>query len=341
MTSLSSIKSNDWQGLPAEEVADLYNHLNKNRWQYFARVLQSKESLYIRPSESGLSRAFHMDLKGRVFVHLNRKKMGDFSFPLGVQKVPTFAYELSTFKPYVSTGYKEVNPKEFECLSAFKGVPGFVQLVDWFKYPKNEEIKYRAVFEYCNQGDLYEAIRYLIPSERKEIFIDLVKNLALMHKKGFLHRDLRTENIFLHQEDNGLLKPLIGDFGSACRQDDLEARSKEHPIHGPSASPEHLLARHQRDPNVLLETNTVALDSWALGVTLAELLQMEESLPWPVEDRDEAVAILVNIKGQWFPEPLKKNSPQHLVWELLQNRLPATEAEKRLRDIDWSSFCSE
>lgn len=341
MTSLSPVKSDVWKGFSAEEIADFYNQLNKKQWEYFGRVLKSKESLYIRPSESGLPRALHMDLKGRIFVHLNRKKMGDFSLPPGIQKIPTLAYELGTFKPYVSTGYKVVNLREFECLSAFKGVPGFVQLVDWFKYPKNEGIKYRAVFEYCNRGDLFEAMPCLNPSEQKEIFIDLVKNLALVHKKGFLHRDFRAENIFLHEEDNGLLKSRIGDFGSACRQDDLAARREKQQIFPLAASPEHLLARHQIDPDILLETNTVALDSWSLGVTLAELLEMGEFLPWSVDDDHEAAEILANIKGQWFQEPLKKNSPQHLVWELLQNRLLATEAEKKLGDIDWSSFCSD
>jgi serine/threonine protein kinase len=324
-----------------EFVKQIYHHLKENQQKYRQQVQKSGKSLYIQPKESGLSRAFHIDSAGRTIIHLNRKKRGDLSFNPGSEKNVKLAVDLGTAKIYATAGYKIVNPNEFNYLQAFKGIPGFVQLVDHFKYDKNGKEKYRAIFDYCNGGELFDAVvdDRLSAQDRKTIFIELIQNLALMHRLGYLHRDFKMENILLHREGEGPLKPVISDFGSVCKQDDLVSRRKIHLITARATSPEYVKALRaplEEQAQKLLQANTVALDSWALGCILCLVLKMKKLPAWMLQNGVDRMASVAEIHGNWLPEPAKKNSPEHLVWELLQNRLPVTEAEPKLSEIDWS-----
>ena len=60
---------------------------------------------------------------------------------------------------------------------------------------------------YCNQGDLLSYGR-LSSSQLLTFWDHLSQALETMHEKKIVHRDLKLENIFLH---NGKIK--IGDFG--------------------------------------------------------------------------------------------------------------------------------
>lgn len=318
-------------------VKRVYEYIALNRIHDRQR-LQGSTSIYIRPAESQLERAFNINSEGRVFVHLNRKKKGDASLDEGAEKVVTFAYEMGTPNIFVSAGYKNVNPTEFKFLQAFRNIPGFVQLVDYFKYNKKGKEKYRALFEYCSGGDLYDACteNRLNRRDRKKIFIELIENVALMHKRGYLHRDLKMENILLKPEANGF-KPIIADLGSMCEQSDFLERMVLHPYTYSYLSPEYasaLSSSHKRGQK-LLDANTDCLDSWALAIVLN--FMVGTTLP-PWMGRKGKKASLNEIKRGWMPEPRAKNSPQHLVWEMIEKRLVATEAEKRLPTLDWTKY---
>jgi len=73
------------------------------------------------------------------------------------------------------------------------------------------------VMEYADAGDLHETIRKYREEKKKNFPEDTVRNwlvqilfaLQYLHKNSILHRDLKTQNIFM--TSNRLLK--IGDFG--------------------------------------------------------------------------------------------------------------------------------
>jgi hypothetical protein len=315
-------------------VKEIYEYVALNHILYREQLRRAKMSVYVRPRESGLERAFHMNSQGRVFVHLNRKSLGDRAFDEGAEKTVTHAYEIGTPNCFISAGYKETDPTEFKYLNAFRDVPGFVQLVDCFTYTKNGRKKYRALFEYCSGGDLCDAQAKLNRRDRKKIFIELLKNIAFMHKSGYLHRDLKMENILLQPEVDGP-KPIVADFGSMCQLRDVSARTEKHLFTLAYISPEYISALISSRKEKMLEANTEALDSWALAIILNFVLGIKMP-PW-MENMNKKISSN-QIKRGWMPEPRAKNSPQHLVWEMIENRLVATEAEKRLPTLDWSKF---
>lgn len=71
--------------------------------------------------------------------------------------------------------------------------------------------------ELCNDGSLFDLInRYggkLNEAQIVHIMIDVCKGLLHMHSLGLAHRDIKVENILLHNKQFKLC-----DFGSASSQ---------------------------------------------------------------------------------------------------------------------------
>ncbi|CAJ1373124.1 unnamed protein product [Effrenium voratum] len=84
------------------------------------------------------------------------------------------------------------------------------------------------LMEYCEHGDIFTYLQDLrrtqMPHEGQllEWFTQIVWALQSLHQQKILHRDLKTQNIFLagHRQQNTLAAKL-GDFGIA------KARSSE------------------------------------------------------------------------------------------------------------------
>ncbi|KAK4668606.1 cAMP-dependent protein kinase catalytic subunit [Podospora pseudoanserina] len=93
--------------------------------------------------------------------------------------------------------------------------PNIVNHLDDFE---TEHHKY-LVLEFCERGDLYEAIRIdhgpLETEHVRRFMLQLVDAVEYCHAKGVFHRDIKPENIFLTQD--GSMK--LGDFGLATRDE--------------------------------------------------------------------------------------------------------------------------
>ncbi|ORX80963.1 kinase-like protein [Anaeromyces robustus] len=83
---------------------------------------------------------------------------------------------------------------------------------DYYKRNRKERHVYQ-VMEYCNSGDLFDAIQNGNMSQGNILcfFKQLMEGLAYIHSMGVAHRDLKPENIMF--KDNKILKIL--DFGAA------------------------------------------------------------------------------------------------------------------------------
>ena len=86
-------------------------------------------------------------------------------------------------------------------------------------YDSFEEKNYlNIIMEYCDGGDLYQYLeekkktKHLLPENQIwELFIKMIIGLSAIHKKKILHRDLKSQNIFLTKN----LEVKIGDLGVA------------------------------------------------------------------------------------------------------------------------------
>ena len=92
--------------------------------------------------------------------------------------------------------------------------PNIVNLTDSFETDAHVYL----VLEFCEQGDLYEAIKLgqgpLETEHVRRFMLELVDSVAYMHAKGIYHRDIKPENVFL--TPSGSMK--LGDFGLATTE---------------------------------------------------------------------------------------------------------------------------
>ncbi len=338
------ILDHEWeriQGL-ALEIRKIENVLQKtiDLHSYVENQKEKAAEVYVPRHKSDLDRSFHFGPQGQVFVHLNRKKKGDLLIGRGVHKEVTLAQELGTDHLLASGASlaERMGSQEIAFLKEFQDKPGFVKFVDVLSYRNKEyETKYRLFTEYCPEGNLANLFimnNQLSRADRKSLFISLVESVALIHEMGCLHRDLKAANVLLDRDAKGQLVSKIADFGAMCRKENLAERQ----LHRSTimyASPEFTIAQEIADKETrkekTLEATTEALDSWGLGCLLFALVKIGE----PSAESRFASAPFFGAKAVEFEEPAQKNGPEHLVWELLCQRITAQQAKARLAAIEF------
>ncbi|VEL08543.1 unnamed protein product [Protopolystoma xenopodis] len=111
------------------------------------------------------------------------------------------------------TNEKERNAANLECkLLAQLKHPNIVQYKDSFEFKDNLYI----AMSFCEGGDLYTRLRnqngvFLDERQLVEWFVQIAIALQYMHERNVLHRDLKTQNIFLTRSK--IIK--VGDLGIA------------------------------------------------------------------------------------------------------------------------------
>ncbi|XP_072961907.1 cyclin-dependent kinase F-4 isoform X2 [Typha angustifolia] len=123
------------------------------------------------------------------------------------------------------------------------------------------------VFEYmeCNLYQLMkDRSKVFSEVEVRNLCFQIFQALAYMHQRGYFHRDLKPENLLVSKE---IIK--IADFGLAREV------SSEPPY------TEYVSTRWYRAPEVLLQSSVYdsAVDMWAMGAIMAELLTLRPLFP--------------------------------------------------------------
>lgn len=135
-----------------------------------------------------------------------------------------------------------------------------IRLYDFFK---EENIVY-LVMEYCNGGNLFNYLTKnhpLTDDVIQKLFKQTVDGVDYIHKKGYINRDIKPENILLDRYRN----VKICDFGWASHKTEGSYRKlKAGTI--PYMSPESLMGEYQE----------FSSDIWSLGVLLYELYNNKE-----------------------------------------------------------------
>ena len=83
------------------------------------------------------------------------------------------------------------------------------------------------LLEYCNGGDLltYQSAlkaKIFTLAEAVDVLTDVIKGMVDLHDKGYLHRDLKLENILVCN-DNGKKTFKLADFGFSKPQNQMRA----------------------------------------------------------------------------------------------------------------------
>lgn len=124
------------------------------------------------------------------------------------------------------------------------------------------------VYEKANGGNLFELIKsghHFSNEELAKIFAEITRGLIYLKKRNIIHRDLKLENILVHQEEDQLTHQIeyhikITDFGCSCQY----FNKKPTTICGTA---EYLA------PEICnFKPYDFAIDTWALGVIMYELI---------------------------------------------------------------------
>ncbi len=106
----------------------------------------------------------------------------------------------------------------------------------------------------------------LHPKAALDILLPVMAALTVAHRKGFIHRDLKPDNIFQHQDESGSFVPKLLDFGIAKV---LQAGAGNMTQTGIVVGTPHYISPEQAIGSAGVGPQT---DVWAMGVVAYECL---------------------------------------------------------------------
>ena len=137
--------------------------------------------------------------------------------------------------------------------------PDIVRIIESF----NTKNSYILITEYCEEGELFDQVKnQLSETQIAVIFRQLLSGLAYLHSNNIVHRDLKLENILIHEIERSkttgedLFNIKIIDFGTARI---FDKNRKPQSIVGSS----YYIA-----PEVLRQKYNKECDLWSVGVIL-------------------------------------------------------------------------
>ena len=173
--------------------------------------------------------------------------------------------------------------------------PNVISFKDVFKDVKLDY--FYIVMEYANDGDLSKKIKaqkqktfgekYFSEEKILQYFYQICRGLQYIHSKNIIHRDIKSQNIFLMK--NGKIK--IGDFGIAKAL--TNSKNNASTVIG---------TPYYFSPEIINgEPYNYKTDIWSLGVVLYEMC----CLKLPFESNNIAQLSIKIMKGKYDPIPNK------------------------------------
>ena len=161
----------------------------------------------------------------------------------------------------------------------------------------------------------------LAPSAIVKMLTDLTAGLAAIHAAGIVHRDFKTENVFLVPDDAGGERAVIMDFGLARGLGDNPRRVSSTAAAG---TPDYMAPEQVegRQP-------TPAFDIYALGVVIFELLTGQR----PFSGTSPYMAALSRLRER-APAPSTLVPELDPVWDTVVGRCLERQPERRFGRVE-------
>ncbi|GAB4846971.1 hypothetical protein Ancab_025981 [Ancistrocladus abbreviatus] len=185
---------------------------------------------------------------------------------------------------------------EKEVLSKLQDCPQIVRLIGDNVTVENGKRMYNLFLEYASRGSLAEQLKSVNcfkESDVRRYTKSILRGLSFIHEKGFVHRDIKLQNILLF--DDGSAK--IADFGLARMAEGEKKRGEKDGGFVLRGTPLYM------SPELLKGTGEgeSPADIWALGCVVLEMIT---SMPaWKTSRGCDVSALLYRIGvGAEIPE---------------------------------------
>jgi len=132
-------------------------------------------------------------------------------------------------------------------------------------------------------GALLEREGRLSGTRAVQLLLPIADALSVAHAKGFVHRDVKPDNIFLVKDESGQLQPKLVDFG-IVKQDQVDEQAL-----GVLGSPDYMSPEQARGLNVDLRS-----DIWAFCVVLYEIIT--GSMPFQAKSYSSLLRLIVDAE---------------------------------------------
>lgn len=216
---------------------------------------------------------------GRVYEALDQRAQRQVALKVLHPEVASEAVSVERFK------------REYE-VSARLSHEHIVEVID---FRQTRDRSYVLVMEFLVGEELRATLRRdksLSPARVVRLVSQLAKGLDAAHGRGFVHRDLKPDNVFLCQTRDGDVVKVF-DFGSVKDR----TASKQLTVTGTTIGSPYYMSPEQAQALSSLDHRA---DVWAVSVMLYEALS--GSLPF---QGTNAPSILLDILSK-IPEPLSK-----------------------------------
>ncbi|MCL7049865.1 hypothetical protein MKW94_021132 [Papaver nudicaule] len=179
--------------------------------------------------------------------------------------------------------------KEKEIITELKDCPQILNCYgDGFSTENNGEKLYNVFLEFASGGNLAQLIKKsggcISESHVRFYSKSILQGLLYIHQKGFVHCDIKLQNILLCCSANGFSELKIADFGLAKKSD----KNSEEEIIGLRGtplymSPESVSSNEIESPS----------DIWALGCIISEMITGKPA--WGFNGNSDISALLYRI----------------------------------------------
>jgi len=211
--------------------------------------------------------------------------------------------------------------KELAVWKRLRGLPHIISVIELDRF---EDYVY-VVSDYADGGSLEKYLKTnggkaRTEAEAVQIALEILTGLENLHGKGFVHRDLKPDNILIM---NGRF--CLADFGISR---EIKTHSK---ATGTAGTMEYMPPEaFEKSPSVTTQT-----DIWAVGAILQRLLTGK--LPYPQDDQPSLIAAILMSEPDEMPETVSQ-SLREIVKKALQKKREdrfqsASEMREVLRDI--------
>ncbi|XP_043708228.1 mitogen-activated protein kinase kinase kinase 20-like [Telopea speciosissima] len=191
--------------------------------------------------------------------------------------------------------------REREILSHLRDCPQIVRCLGDDHTVENGQQFYNVFLEYASRGTLASLVKKsggaLLESDVRRYTRWILMGLRCIHEKGFVHCDIKLQNILVCSAPDGTDDVKIADFGLAKRAGAVEKLNlRGTPLY---MSPESIASNEHEAPG----------DLWSLGCAVAEMVIGRPA--WKCKADTDVSALLFRIGfGEELPEIPEEMSEQ-------------------------------